>query len=71
HGQFAFYVGNGPTAAQKTLDGQLAITSQDEDTKHSDSHTGLIVVIVVVVVVVIALIIAGLFIQRRRRGATI
>lgn len=70
HGQFAFYVGNGPTAAQKTLDGQLAITAQTEDTKHSDSHTGLIIVIAVAVVVVLALIVVGLFMRLRRRGAT-
>jgi methionine-rich copper-binding protein CopC len=71
HGQFAFYVGTGPTAAQKALDARLAITSQDEDAKHSDSHTGLIIGIVVAVVVVIALIAAGLFIRQRRRPASV
>lgn len=70
HGQFAFYVGNGPTAAQKALDAKLAITSQNDNTKQSSSHTGLIVVIAVAVVVVIALIVAGVLIQQRRRRAT-
>ncbi len=71
HGQFAFYVGTGPTAAQQALDKQLAITSQNDDTQHSDSHTGLIVVIIVVAIVVLALIATGLFIRRRRRRTPI
>ena len=71
HGQFAFYVGTGPTAAQQALDKQLAITSQHDDTKHSDSHTGLIVVIVVAAIVVLALIATGLFIRQRRRRTPI
>ncbi len=71
HGQFAFYVGTGPTAAQAALDKQLAITAQDEDTKHSDSHTGLIILIVVAAIVVLALIATGLFIRQRRRRTPI
>lgn len=72
HGQFAFYVGAGPTAAQTALDKQLRITSQAEDTAapaKSSSHTGLIVtiVIIVIIIVVIVAIAAWLAARRRRR----
>lgn len=67
NGQFAFYVGAGPTAAQKALDAKLAITSKTDDTKHSDSHTGLIVAIVVIVVAVIVVAGGGFAFMRRRR----
>src|SRR5205823_2244347 len=70
HGQFAFYVGSGPTSAQKALDAQLAITSQTEDTKKGTSHTGLIIAIIVAVVVVLVVLAGGaLFWRRRRAGA--
>jgi len=69
HGQFAFYVGTGPTAAQKALDSKLAITSKSDDEKKSDSHTGLIIAIVVAVVVVIVLVAGGFAWMRRRARA--
>jgi methionine-rich copper-binding protein CopC len=69
HGQFAFYVGTGPTAAQKAEDAKLAITSQSDDTKSSSSHTGLIIGIVVVVVIVLLLLVGGGLFWRRRRAS--
>ncbi|MHB8575104.1 MAG: copper resistance protein CopC, partial [Dehalococcoidia bacterium] len=69
HGQFAFYVGAGPTPAQKTLDSQLAITAQAEDVaKPSNSHTALFAGIVAAVVVVV--VGAGWRVVRRRRPVT-
>jgi len=66
HGQFAFYAGAGPTAAQKALDPKLAITSKSEASTGS-SHTGLYVAIAVVVIVVLLALAAGGFGRRRRR----
>ncbi len=70
HGQFAFYVGSGPTAAQKALDATLAITAQSDDTpKKSSSHTGLIAGIIIALVVVLILIVGGGLFWRRRRAS--
>jgi len=65
HGQFAFYVGTGPTAAQKALDAKLQITSKSETT--STSHTGLIIGIVVAIAVLVLLAGGGLWYARRPR----
>lgn len=70
NGQFAFYVGNGPTAAQKALDAKLQITSKNDTTSSSSSHTGLIVGIVVAVVAVLVLAGGGFWFMRRRRTGT-
>jgi methionine-rich copper-binding protein CopC len=68
NGQFAFYVGSGPTPQQKVLDGKLSITSKSDPGAKSSSHTGLIVAIVVAAVV-LALIIAGAlwYVRRPKR----
>jgi methionine-rich copper-binding protein CopC len=68
HGQFAFYVGTGPTAAQKALDAKLQTTSQKETTS-SSSHTGLIGGIAGAIVVVLLLVGGGFLFMRRRRSA--
>ncbi|HLZ73024.1 MAG TPA: copper resistance protein CopC [Dehalococcoidia bacterium] len=68
HGQFAFYVGNGPTAVQKALDAKLAITAQSDDTAHhGSSHTGLIVAIIIAALIALAIVAAGGLFWRRRR----
>jgi methionine-rich copper-binding protein CopC len=70
HGQFAFYVGTGPTSAQKALDSKLAITSQSDDSSGgSSSHTGLIAGISAGVVVLLLIAAGGFFYMRRRRSA--
>lgn len=66
HGQFAFYVGSGPTAAQKASDAKLQITNKTDE-KQSSSHTGLIIGIVVVVVALLILIASGTWYLRRPR----
>ena len=65
HGQYAFYVGTGPTAAQKALDAKLQITAKSETT--STSHTGLIIGIVVAIAVLVLLAGGGLWYARRPR----
>ena len=65
HGQFAFYVGTGPTAAQKPLDAKLQITAKSETT--STSHTGLIIGIAAAIVVLVLLAGGGLWYTRRPR----
>jgi methionine-rich copper-binding protein CopC len=66
HGQFAFYVGNGPSSQQKNLDAALKTTSQTEE-KKSSSHTGLIVGIAIGVgLVVIAIAVLGWLRMRSR-----
>jgi len=53
HGQFAFYVGQQPTAQQKAADAQLKLTSQEENTGGS-SNTGTKVLIGIIVTLVLA-----------------
>ena len=65
HGQFAFYVGTGPTAAQKALDAKLQITSKSETT--STSHTGLIISIAAGIAVLVLLAGGALWYARRPR----
>jgi len=67
NGQFAFYVGAGPTAAQTALDATLKITAKTDEVKHSNSHTGLIVAIIIIVVAVIVVAGGGFTLLRRRR----
>src|SRR5579883_893865 len=58
HGQFAFYVGQGPTAQQKAADAKLAITSQDEGSDgSSNSHNNTKVGIAIIVTIVVAALI--------------
>jgi hypothetical protein len=73
HGQFAFYVGQQPTAQQKAADAALNITSQADDTPaKSSSNTGAKVVVAIIVVLVIAaLIVVIAFVANRRRRARI
>jgi len=70
HGQFAFYIGNGPTAAQQALDKNLRLSAADTATSSSSSHTGLLIGIVVGVVVVLLILgVSGLLLQRHGRPA--
>ena len=59
HGQFAFYVGQGPTAAQKAQDAALQITSQSEDStpSRSSSNNGTKIAIAIIVTLIIAALI--------------
>lgn len=73
HGQFAFYIGAGPTAAQQALDSKLQISSAVAPTPapataaaaSGASHTGVYVAIVAVGVAVLV-IVGALFAWSRR-----
>ncbi len=66
HGQFAFYIGAGPTSAQQALDAKLQITASvaatpaasKASTSASNSHTALYAIIVVIIVL---LLVGGAF----------
>ena len=58
HGQFAFYVGQGPTAAQKAQDAALQITSQsDAPTTTSNSNNGTKIAIAIIATLIVAALI--------------
>lgn len=62
-GRFAFYIGRGPTAQERTLDAQLNGTAPAASS--SSSHAGLFIAITAAVAVVV--IGAGTFVALRRR----
>lgn len=71
HGQFAFYVGQQPTAQQKTADAALNITSKNDAVPKKSSNTGTkiigAIVIVIVIVVLVLIAVVAYFAVRRQR----
>ena len=71
NGSFAFYVGTGPTAAQKTADAALTLTAKSDTptSSGSTSHTGLYLVIAAVAALAIVVAVFGWTLSRRRPRA--
>ena len=65
-GHFAFYVGNGPTAADKALDAHLSGAPLPGSSAGSSSSTGPFVLIGVAAVAALALLAGGLALRKRK-----